>query len=162
LNEENFGKIEQISKYFEGLGFSCKREVRTLFSKHNESLDVFDNHLNKIDLCCRKNINLQNPNQENSNTIGAGEIYCFEVEGTQFSQCLKNLRGMQQASEVWKQKGYDVNLCQLGSHEDFKKVCENVPLADNHDIPNKETKPKVIITKNIQQFRIPKTRLGFW
>ena len=142
MNDENVEKINEISDYFKERGFECKREVKTLH-KDSDDFNVLDTKLNRIDICCQKDKN----------------IFCAEVEDSQY-QCVRNRRAMEKARTEWVSKGFDVSTCQLGVKENFKEVCD-IPIMEKSKENIKETKQKVI-NKNIQQFRIPKTRLGFW
>ena len=106
MNEQNVQKINEISDYFKSRGFKCEREVKTIFNKSGN--DILNNKTNKIDICCQKD----------------KQIFCGEIEDSQYNQCIKNRRALQQARAGWEKEGYSVSTCQLGAEENFKEVCD--------------------------------------
>ena len=146
MNDKNIRKINELVEHFENKGYNCKREVKSLFSKASD--DILQDKLKLIDVCCRKD----------------KEIFCAEIEDSQF-QCVKNHRALEQTKSNWENKGYKVNVCQLGVDEDFEKVCQGI--SNNEDsIKNPATqiekKNRIIkAEKKVVKLGLPKTRLAF-
>ena len=110
MREKNTQQIQEIMDHFSKLGYSCQDEVKTIYNSNSNNNAILNGKLNKIDTCCQK----------------GKDVRCFEVEDSQFNQCLKNRRALEEAKKEWQKKGLNVSWCQMGANEDFKKICPNV------------------------------------
>jgi hypothetical protein len=138
--EKTLNKINEIDEHFTSLGFECKREVKTNYNQNSNPADIFENRTNLVDIICRKD----------------KTIYMFELENSR--QCIKNIRGMQQAKREWEKLGLNVNICSLGTDEPLD-VCDNIPKKDviNNSVRNNipQTNPK-----RINPLKLPKGRIS--
>ena len=141
MNDKNVRKINELVEHFESKGYNCKREVKSLFSKASD--DILQDKLKLIDVCCRKD----------------KEIFCAEIEDSQF-QCVKNHRALQQTKSNWENKGYNVNVCQLGVDEDFEKVCEGISKNKNSGTQTEKKKKIIKTEKKINKFSLPKHKIS--
>jgi hypothetical protein len=96
-------KLKEIKDSFEREGWICKEQVSVI----RENGKIIENSNGLIDLCCQKRQNLN----------------CFEIEnGAQ--QALKNSRDLEKMGQIARQKRLNYRKCQLGSQEEWRKVCK--------------------------------------
>jgi len=89
-------KRREIRNDYERAGWKCQEEF---------SIPRDDGSDGKIDLVC----------------VSGRQIRGFEIESN--SQVIRNSRDLKKLDEIFRKKGLNSKSCQLGSEEDWRKVC---------------------------------------